>query len=524
MQRVRDLLTVGRLIRLVVLAVVAVLVLLGVRVPGAHALDRSDWVPPGQVTRSGADVSPVVVGGTVPSVTAVPPDVIERATLGEYCAVRVASLVWSGHQLTVTTAGEGGSWCFAPISLSSSWALPHLWCYVDGVAQRTTNVPSGGTVDGGATYVYTPLCGDAPAACVSWTKQEPDWSGHWDGFTSCDPNPVAATARIVYSCSDGSTGSSLLGSGLALVPPACPAGSYITALIVTGVTGSPVGSVSTHSGFPVGCAFGECLPWVLVGGQWCSVVDRSCGWWQDTSAADGCGWAPAGTSSPEMFFPLDPGDCQDARTHGGFPVPPSGTPSPTPTPTSSSTVVVNVNVNVSRVHIETDPQASGDCVAGGVQAFNPASWIIEPAKCLLIPSEGAFAALKAGVCITSDSPDKTTGGWCTLAKGKFGTYSDRINEIGGYLDDIPVADCMGPGVPLMDLVHGRPNEVVVLYPLQACVPPGRTLAAISFAGTTILCYVIGFVSLFKVVGSAVGVGLFKGNDSASGGDSGGKKE
>jgi len=292
------------------------------------------WVAPSQVDATGHDVGALVVGAPVSGLSAIPADVVDPATVGPYCAVRVVGFSWSLHVVTVSTAGEGAYYCSAPISLSSSWPLPYRTCYVDGVQVSQDNLPLGQTSDGGATWVYTPACPGEALACVSWTKQEPDWSGHWDGFTTCDPAPTTATLSIVVLCSDSSTHTDLVPDGQPVTPPTCPPGSVVTSVTVRTSTGQDVGSVTTHGGFPEVCRTGTCLPWVNVGGVWSSITDATSAWWRSTVAPaipDGCGWAPAGTSDPTMFASLLAADCSDAwEHHAVFPDPVQ------PPPTSSA--------------------------------------------------------------------------------------------------------------------------------------------------------------------------------------------
>lgn len=475
------------------------------QVPAYAAGDtHSDWVPPGQVDKTGVDVSRVAVGGTVTGVSAVPADLIDRATVGQYCAVRIASLVWTDHTLTVTTSGEGGVWCNAPISLSSSSALPYAWCYIDGVAVSGSGsgvVGSlGGTSDGGATYVYGGnVCagGSSPAACFSWQKQEGDWSGHWDGFTSCDPSPAGAQLRIIVGCSDGSTVTATGASGAAIPPPACPSGSVVTSIVATSVTGSPVGTVTTHSTFPAECRGGTCLPWVqTASGVWCSVADPSCSWWVDSGAGSplGCGWAPAGTSNPEMFASLLASDCEDAKTHGGFPDP-RETPAPTPTPTatagSTSTVKVEVNVTVTPVPpTSTNPPITGGCLST-VSGFNPAEWVYAPVRCLFLPSPGLGSSVMSHVAGSAAGAGGGLSAWVNLGSAMAGAIA--------VADD--GRDCStGPEVRL-PIAGG-----VSFYPMDSCTSYGRRLAAVTKTGLSIGLVFFGIQACFNALAGGIGYG------------------
>lgn len=506
-------------------ASVAALVLgLSLVVPVAVAEDHSPWVPPGQVDTSGhADVAPVLVGSPVPGISSVPPDTITRATVGRYCAVHIGSLVWTpDHVLTVTTASEGGSWCTPPMSLSSSWAIASAACIEPSTGTGNWNGEVvGGTTDGGATYVYggVAVCegGTTYPVCFSWQLQEPEWSGHWDGFVSCDPNRES-DVLVTVTCSDGSVHTDRVPAGT-LPVPVCPAGTYTTGVVVSSPTGVTIGSAATHEGFPDVCRSGACIPHALVGGQWCAAGTMGCsGWWAGSAAADGCAWSPPGVADPSMWYGLLATDCEQARSHGYFPI------ATEPTATASSgptTINVNVNVtvkptvqvtvNVDHVNIETDPNPAG-CLAG-VDALNAFSWVIEPLRCLLIPSDAFIAGMGLSVADPPPSgsgpanPCNGTGAVdvCPAADSQVGKWKKSLEDAAAAFRVPPRGeiDCLGPG-----LVMPPPSNTTI-YPAQACSDPGKTLASMSYVGTAALIGVVGFLSGTKILSSLLKVHVFQ---------------
>lgn len=532
-----------RIPRIVASSVALALVFIGgVSVP-AHAMTGEPWVPPSMHTDTqGLDVSALVYGGALDVNPLVKDGVPVDATTpppnggGSYCNYSVVSMVWTGESLTMVYGATDGPNNGDGTGMCASWNNQDIgasWrCVVtvggNGLTAGSVLAASSNNLSdvvGGVANerVYSNICGtlkvyNPAASFLPYSMIRPGSSGTTGsvGWRTFNPAAAGLLAYVVSQVCDGvsSSASFALGVGMVMLPECA---GVRTQLSVSAVGGTDPLTVSTIDPRMSRCgSWGGCVMVNSFGAGVCVSGAASCWFWPLDSVMGQCSIRdPNGDG-----WNLPSSDCDEARTHGYFPgpsdAPPPATLTPDPTvvptgqPTTQVTVNVNVNVNVDHVHVAPDAQALGDCEPGGVSLFNPASWVVEPLKCLLIPSTAALGSLGAAICVDGANPSGE-GGWCAQGRGKIGVYSDRVGEVQSYLA-VPMPDCAGPAVPLSMLDHGSLVEVVKLYPLQACVDPGRTLAGISFAGTTILCYVIGFLGLFKVVGSALGVGLFNGDN------------
>ena len=235
------------------------------------------------------------------------------------------------------------------------------------------------------------------------------------------------------------------------------------------------------------------------------------------------------------MWSLPPADCEAAR-HDGFDLPsvqsqvPSAGATVTVTaPGSGGTVIVNVpeptvivnvpapTVNVS-VNVSVEPLQPANNPSGGclteMTVWNPASWVLEPLRCALVPSDAFLAGMlpdnQGGPGPWTDScPGRPANGFdaCSVARtSKAGDWKRALEAAGEAFVVPPPSseDCMGPGIPL-----GPPANVTV-YPASACEAPGKTFAAIMYLGSQVLVYVLTFLATTRMISGAVGASAFAG--------------
>jgi hypothetical protein len=545
-----------------VVAVVALVVTLSlVASPRASAVTINDpWVPPSVATHDGLASSALAVSGaSVPLEAADPADVLTTAAVaGTSCTRRYVSWGWAGSNLVVSGAIAGTTTC-------NLKAYPNEWpvfgltfgcvvtnSYFDSVSQRTRLVGEvyPYTAGAGDTYaisgsqggpvVFAPNCagivgaGAAANVTLAWVKLASYFNTTTasDGLLAFRPGVLAAyppVVTVVVHCSDNSTVSTSFGGGLSVRLPECVTGVFVSAEVLAGgqVVGN-VGVAPAFQGHSCLSSAGACVLWVTWAGGSCANDDPSCAWWGTTSPADSCDWK----NGAGQMWSLPPADCVAAR-HDGFDVPgvqsqvPSATAThdPLPEPTiivnvPQPTVIVNVpqpTVNVS-VTVNVEPLQPANNPAGGCLAemtvWNPASWVLEPLRCALVPSDAFLAGLlpdnQGGPGPWTDScPGRPANGYdpCSVARtSKAGDWKRALEAAGEAFVVPPPSseDCMGPGIPL-----GPPSNTTI-YLASSCEAPGKTFAAIMYVGSEVIIYVVAFLATTRMITSAVGASAFAG--------------
>jgi len=525
--------TVSRLLRLA--GVVLVVVVLLVPARGFAVPIGDPWVPPSAVTHDGvADPAGTLGGAVVPAVMGTPEDVVTPPTSGgSICTRRAAAWSWVGDMWVYTVTGIGGSSAvtcaqqgsatyasaiYGCLFTSRYWdAGLATWFEVGFIEERGQAFAT--VVKGSTAYTVTGAC-RVPQYQSVYYMRLPVVTGATivqDGILSYRPGVgVPLRLSVVTTCSDASTVTVTVASGAAVDPAACVTGSVVSVAYQTtsgvGLGTATVGTV--YQGSSCMSAVGAC--WLLVTAPGvavpCANTDPACDWWGGTSAATGCEWTNGGA---EMWA-VDPADCEAARHDGYDVVPDRGTATATAVPTVvvQPTVIVtvnpsvNVSVSVTVPPVQTDPNPPG-CLEG-MNALNPASWVLEPLRCLLIPSEAFLVA--NGI---DDGGSGGTGSACEgplpgisvcekREESKAGDWKRALEAAAeAFRVDPPDSeDCLGPGIVF------PPPLNLTLYPAQACSDPGRTLASTSYIGSQVVIWVMAFLTVTRMVSSAVGLSAY----------------
>jgi len=136
----------------------------------------------------------------------------------------------------------------------------------------------------------------------------------------------------------------------------------------------------------------------------------------------------------------------------------------------------------------SNPQTNNDCWSGGSFSWNPVDWVMVPVKCALswafVPSTATLTDLS-----TAASTDLTTQGIGPIVTA----VSTNVTKVGGG------GGCDGPAVTFSAVGIVKP-----MHPFSACTAPMATLAAISYAMTTVVVVLGGGFVAVKAVGAGFG--------------------
>ena len=136
----------------------------------------------------------------------------------------------------------------------------------------------------------------------------------------------------------------------------------------------------------------------------------------------------------------------------------------------------------------SDPQTNNDCWSGGSFSWNPVDWVMVPVKCALswafVPTTATLTQLS-----TAASTDLTTQGIGPIVTA----VTTNVTKVGGG------GGCDGPAVTFSAVGIVKP-----MHPFSACTAPMSTLAAISYAMTTVVVVLGGGFVAVKAVGAGFG--------------------
>ncbi|HZC51123.1 MAG TPA: hypothetical protein VE441_01295, partial [Mycobacterium sp.] len=178
----------------------------------------------------------------------------------------------------------------------------------------------------------------------------------------------------------------------------------------------------------------------------------------------------------------------------------SGQPKPTATsePTGSASVTPGTGFPVDGTN--PDPAAPGTEVDGngcmdGFWSWNPVDWVLTPVKCALVWAfvPDAAAQTEASTKINNDEAKTGIG---NIGAGLTGIYGAAVDTEGG--------GCAGPEVTF-------PMTHTAMHPFDACTEPMRTVAAISWAFSTVAICAFGLMAVMRAAGSAFGINFTMGN-------------